>query len=493
MKYKIMGIVGLICVFCCTIVISAMDSDNANNRIHQHLTSRQPDAGCDCDGTELCTHLPLVVIDTGGEEIPGEPAESAENSGGEETFSTTASGDTMLSVKISLMEKDDTNHHISDTPDLESTALIRVRGNSSRYFDKKNYLLRFTDENGQYEEHEVMGMDAHYEWALHGPYLDKSLIRNYMWYNIAGEIMDYAPNVRFCEVVLNGEYKGLYVMTETITNGTDCRVNISEPLDDSTETGYVLRLDRGSTDDLKNIYNFTYYTYRIGQIHDMKIDIKYPRSGVLTEAMADDIEQDLSDFEKALYSFDYDTYDYGYQNWIDVQSFVDYFIINEFTCNYDAGSLSTYIYKDIGGKYKMCIWDFNSACDNYQESVTEPQHFEMQDNVWYYMLCKDENFTERIIDRYFELRESYLSDDYINEYMDAVIEYLGPAVERNFEVWGYTWNKYMINPEERNPRNYEEAVGQMRDFCHERGEWLDEHIEIVQQYSHLSKNKKFNH
>ena len=68
-----------------------------------------------CDGTELCTHLPLVVIDTGGEEIPGEPAESAENSGGEETFSTTASGDTMLSVKISLMEKDDTNHHISDT------------------------------------------------------------------------------------------------------------------------------------------------------------------------------------------------------------------------------------------------------------------------------------------------------------------------------------------------------------------------------------------
>ena len=71
-------------------------------------------------------------------------------------------------------------------------------------------------------------MDAHYEWALHGPYLDKSLIRNYMWYNIAGEIMDYAPNVRFCEVVLNGEYKGLYVMTETITNGTDCRVNISD-------------------------------------------------------------------------------------------------------------------------------------------------------------------------------------------------------------------------------------------------------------------------
>ena len=83
--------------------------------------------------------------------------------------------------------------------------LIRVRGNSSRYFDKKNYLIRLTDDTGKYENHEVMGMEPHYEWALHGPYLDKSLIRNYMWYNIAGEMMDYAPNVRFCEVIVNGE------------------------------------------------------------------------------------------------------------------------------------------------------------------------------------------------------------------------------------------------------------------------------------------------
>ena len=104
-------------------------------------------------------------------------------------------------------------------------------------------------------------MDAHYEWALYGPYLDKTLIRNYMWYNIAGEMMDYAPNVRFCEVILNGEYQGLYVMTETITNGVDCRVNVSEPVDNTTATGYVLRLDRGSENEMKNLDNFTYYAY----------------------------------------------------------------------------------------------------------------------------------------------------------------------------------------------------------------------------------------
>ena len=114
---------------------------------------------------------------------------------------------------------------IRDRPDLESEILIRIRGNSSRRFDKKNYLIRFVNDDGSYAGHEVMGMDAHYEWALHGPYLDTSLIRNYMWYNIAGEMMDYAPNVRFCELVLNLSLihisalpimrKGLYAVTSS--------------------------------------------------------------------------------------------------------------------------------------------------------------------------------------------------------------------------------------------------------------------------------------
>ena len=80
----------------------------------------------------------------------------------------------MLSVRIAIQDDESRNHHPSDTPDLESRALIRVRGNSSRYFEKKSYLLRFTDEEGSYEDHRVMGMDAHYEWALHGPYLTRA-------------------------------------------------------------------------------------------------------------------------------------------------------------------------------------------------------------------------------------------------------------------------------------------------------------------------------
>lgn len=121
-------------------------------------------------------------------------------------------------------------------------------------------------------------------------------------------------------------------------------------------------------------------------------------------------------------------------------------------------------------------------------------HFEMQYLTWFYMLCKDEKFVDRIIDRYRELRQTYLSDEYLLGYIDDVIEYLGPAIDRNFEVWGYTFDEYLpLKPEERNPEDYEEAVNQMKDFIVERGAWMDENIEILKQYCHESKVKKFNH
>ena len=70
MKHRILGILAMLVMLAAAAAASALDSENPQNRVHQHLTARQPDAGCTCDGSELCTHLPLVVIDTGGEEIP---------------------------------------------------------------------------------------------------------------------------------------------------------------------------------------------------------------------------------------------------------------------------------------------------------------------------------------------------------------------------------------------------------------------------------------
>ena len=79
---------------------------------------------------------------------------------------------------------------LSSQPVLESKINIRVRGNSSRTFDKVGYLFKFTDDAGMERKLEVMGMEKDSTWVLHGPYLDKTLMRNYMWYNLAGQIME---------------------------------------------------------------------------------------------------------------------------------------------------------------------------------------------------------------------------------------------------------------------------------------------------------------
>ena len=498
MKYKVLGLCLMALMLLSAMAAFALEQQAGPHRVHQHLTARQPDAGCDCDGTALCTHLPLVVIDTGGRKIPGEPlAEDGtllsqnENVDYEYTnVSLAEDGSKTISCQVRVIDSEESNHHVGDPASLETGAQIRIRGNTSRLFDKKGYLLRFTDQKGNYESHEVMGMSPHYEWALHGPYLDKSLIRNYMWYNIAGEMMDYAPNVRFCEVVIDGEYQGLYVMVETITNGDDCRLNMSVGDEWMDQVSYCIRLDRGSSNPDKNINTFTQYALRTHNV----LDIVYPGAGALTEERVQFIEQDFSDFEKSLYSYDYNTEPYAWWNQADMDSFVDYFLLHEFTCNYDVGARSTYVYKDLWGKYKMVIWDFNAACDNFHDSQMLPQRFQVENITWFYMLAKDEHFIERTIQRYRELRNSYLSEEYLEQYIDDVVAYLGPAVARNFEVWGYSFDEYRpLDPDRRNPDDYEAAVAQLKEFCEERGDWMDSHIEILRQFCHPSKNKKFNH
>lgn len=487
MKYKITGCIACVCAILLS-VITPVFAKRTHTRYNQHI-DEEVKAECSHDDGTFCTHLPLVQINTGGKEIPGRAV--VDDKGKITGFTTAEDGSDSVLAEITVTDNEKRNNHLSDAPAIDSKTVIHVRGNSSRRFDKSGYALRLVTDSGENNPQSVMGMSAHHEWALHGPFLDKTLIRNYMWYNISGEIMDYTPNVRFCEVFINGEYQGVYVMTETITAGKDgSRLNLSVDKKDNTFSGYLLRLDRGSDNEVKNINQFTNYTLRT--LNPMNIE--YPGTNNLNSELAENITKDFSSFEKMLYSYDYDDKKYGYKSRIDALSFADYFIINEFTCNYDAGWLSTYIYKDTDRKFRMCVWDFNSACDAYEDSVILPNHFEMQNCLWYVMLVKDRDFVKQIISRYKSLRKTYLSDSYLNEYIDGVIEYLGPAIERNYEKWGYSFEpEYdMLKPSERNPRTYEEAVKKMKSFLKVRGKWMDENIESLLQYCAESKVKKFN-
>ncbi len=491
MKYRILGIV--IALSLCLSVFGAFayaqyQPTGNGTRYHQHLEAEQKPACEHTDGS-FCTHLPLIEINTeGGEEVPGK-FYIDENQKEQPTLS--ASGETYVMASVNIFDNATQNNHLTDAASDTGSVRIKVRGNSSRYHDKLGYTLTFVDEAGENESHAVMGMDAHHEWAMHGPFLDKTLIRNYMWYNISGELMDYAPNVRFCEAFLNGEYIGVYVMVETITAGqvADSRLDLSVQKKDQTFTGYCIRMDRGSS-ELKNLDTFLNYTLRNRQT----IDIVYPGTSNLTPEIKRAIEQDFSHFERNLYSFDYGDETYGYPSFIDVDSFVDYFLINEFTSNYDAGWLSTYVYKDIDGKLDLCVWDFNSACDNYKDGAMDLTDFQTHYQLWFVMLVKSPEFTERIIERYKELRRTYFSEEYLNRYIEQTVAYLGDAVERNFEKWGYTFEEGngLLVPAERNVHSYEEALEQLRSYIEVRGEWMDANIDSLRQYSSESRNKKQN-
>ena len=120
------------------------------------------------------------------------------------------------------------------------------------------------------------------------------------------------------------------------------------------------------------------------------------------------------------------------------------------------------------------------------------QHFELQNKIWLSMMMKDEAFVDRVIEKYRSLRKTWLSEEYLLSYIDSVIEYLGPAIERNNQRWQQAYEEdTLLYPAERNPHSYEEAVNQLKNFFIVRTRWMDDNIESLKQYCADSKIKKY--
>lgn len=437
-------------------------------RVHQHLEQKkaQIEETDAIDSENFVTHLPLVLINTVGETL----SEAESN------------------CKIDIIDNGNQNR-VSDEPEVTTWARIKWRGNSSIRFDKKQYRITFVEEKGSDKEadYPVMGMRPESDWVLNAPYLDKTLMRNYMMYNLSGEIMDWAPNVRFCEMFLDGEYMGLFLMTETV-KVSPSRLNLKEVEKGQAQTSYLISRERYG-DHVLPLNNFG--TYAAKTINE--VGIEYPSKNKMKPRYQKYIKSDLSDIEKALYSLDYDEWDFGYARYLDVQSFVDYYVINEFSANMDAGSLSAFAYKDIRGKLNMGpVWDFNNCFDNYKDLPINLDNLYLESAPWYVMLMRDEIFVDMVIDRYRELRKTYLSDKYLHNYLDETQEYLGKAIERNFKVWGGSFEKGMLRPRSRDLHSYEEAVQQLKNAITEQGKFLDENIEILKQFCAESSVKEYN-
>ena len=418
--------------------------------VHQHKVwpgESSETTGLADDGT-LSTNLPIFIIHSDGAQIPGANLSETED----------------LYCDYSIVHNANGVNRSDDAPVMSGRMAIAVRGNSSRHFDKKQYGVKCVDQQNQQEQVGLLDLPAQSHWVLNGSYIDHSMIRNYLMYNLCGEILDdYVPRCRLCEVMIsdaqgNLHYEGVYTLIEKVCVDKR-RLNLTPYDPKYQQTSFLVQMN-------SHIDRYRIEHLKPDDISAYAYDLEYPNPEILTQDSLDYIKNQLLRFEKSLH----DAYNTG--NWaplekiIDLDSFVDYYIINEFFQNYDAGMRSTYIYQDLGGK--ICIgpvWDFDGTFNNFDAIDMKDNLMEMKSSLFYAFLTQDAHFNARCASRYRELRRTYLSDDYLIDYIDDVSEYLGHSAMRNCDRWYH--GQYDL---------YTEDLEQMRSFVHKRGAWMDEHF-----------------
>ena len=382
---------------------------------------------------------------------------------------------------------------------------IEKRGSSSQYFyEKKQYGVETWDQYGADIDVSLGGLPKEEDWIFYGPYGDKSLIRNNLIYSLSNNMGRYASRSKFMEVIINGDYKGVYSLFEKIKVDKH-RVNISKTQSSSGEgTGYIIKIDKltGEAVDIYNDYNdqisfLSNYDSNGDSLNDnshSKIHFlyHYPKPEEISSDQKSFIQNIIRQFENALSTDNFQDPFNGYRRYIDIDSFVDFFILNELSNNVDAYRLSTFIHKDISGKLKMGpIWDFNLAFGNANYcngDAVDKWMFKFNDYCqgdlwkvpfWWKRLLEDDSFKAKIVTRWFDLRQNTLSNDSIFQLLNGFVEKLkiSGSVDRNFQRWQildkWIWpNAYM-------GANYDEEIDYLSTWLLNRLQWIDSNIESL--------------
>jgi CotH kinase protein/Secretion system C-terminal sorting domain len=391
-------------------------------------------------------------------------------------------------------------NNVSDKPTgyLGKTG-IEFRGSTSQQlFPKKPYGIElWVDSTEKSRKVALLGMPEESDWVFNATYNDKTLMRDVLAYDLANRMGRYATRSRYCEMVINNRYEGLYVLMEKVKKDKN-RVDVStlkltDNTGDDVTGGYILKIDK--TEGSKSrLWNTTLTVNAVN--YTIPIQVEYPKVTDITEAQFNYIKNYVTEFETSLKSADYLTPKAKWREMIDIDSFVDYFLITEFTKNVDGYRLSTYFYKDKdskGGKLKMGpAWDYNLAFGNadYLDGYkTSGWQFKVNDlaipakdtyflcPAWWERLSVDSTFRYKASTRWEVLRKSALSPDRINAWMDSTANTLNESKLRNFSRWqgvlGYKiWPNYFVGA------TYEQETAWMKDWIRQRTVWLDAQFKV---------------
>ncbi len=447
----------------------------------------------DSDVDDFESNLPIVVIDSFGRNIDN-------------------SNRDFHPVLMAFIDVDeDTGRaRIDGRTNFAGYGAMHIRGASTAGYAKKQYRMEVRDENEEDKAVSLLGMPSESDWILHAPYSDKTLMRNYMVYDSwwRRKIGRSGLRTRFVEVFTdfdgNGriewdtgrdgtstDYRGVYVLMENIKQGRN-RVDIAKlGPDDNAEPeisgGYIFK------HDWHDAPTFTTSIYRDRLVY---VDPEYDW---MAGAQRQWIKGYCDDFEAALSSSYFANPVNGYAKYIDVGTFIDNQIMVEISRNVDGYVLSTYFYKDRGGKITMGpVWDYNGSlggADYFQSHRTDGWHYENPefpaDNTeswrWFERLMDDPEYRLRLADRWFDLREDkFAATGLLEEIEDNTLLLTDGgatdnAVNRNFARWDILqdnlWPNYYDNSSSRrNGAVHADYVDWLKTWLSGRLLWMDRAI-----------------
>jgi hypothetical protein len=378
----------------------------------------------------------------------------------------------------------DSVNYISDPRNqYDGRIAIEIRGASSTMFPKKSYTIETQNEDGSNNNVPLLGMPSENDWVLYAPYSDKTLLRNVISFRLYDQFGLWSPRTRYVNLYLNEQYQGIYVLMEKIKQDRS-RVDIlplspdaNSPVDISG--GYILQTDR--TDNLAPEEYWTTPTIPpypgFPRNHFEYYDPEFFDLSVQQSTYIRNWMNSLDLVMKASY---FDQEETGYRKYLDVNSFVDYFIFHELNKDVDAYRLSAFFYKrnDIyGGKLVAGPpWDYNLTYGNmdYGGDIRETYgwlYTKSASMYWWKRLMEDEWFKNKVYCRWEELNESLGSAAYIHSLIDSSIAVMASSIDKNFQRWpilgSYVWPNFFIGD------TYEEEISFLKNWVNDRVDWLD--------------------
>lgn len=335
---------------------------------------------------------------------------------------------------------------------------IKGRGNSTWGLPKKPYRLKLKNKS------EILGMPSDRDWNLIANYSDKTLLRNRVAFELGNRIgVAFTPRNQFVELVMNGEYVGNYLLTEQV-EVEKSRVNINElaPTDvaaDKITGGYLMEIN-ARMDEM--------YCWKTKK--GVRFCMKSPDETITTQQLAY-IQAYLQETEDVMYGTSFADSDDGYAKYIDIESFVNWYIVNELLRNNDAIFYSSvYMFKDRGGKLNMGpIWDYDIAIGNVNFGGNDsPEGWHIRKAVWISRLFQDPAFAQKVDDRWDELIVDEIGT--IFDFIDDEAAKLSVSQENNFRRWDIL-NK-LVWPNPAVYGSYQGEVDHMKSWLQQRLTWI---------------------